>query len=93
MNTSALYCSVTDTLGEPLPGVTLMLQNKSKSDSMPITHVTNAKGKSTFADLMPSEYEITVSMVGFQTIKRILTISVNRDLYESFVMQTAPVRE
>ncbi|WP_046744743.1 carboxypeptidase-like regulatory domain-containing protein [Kordia zhangzhouensis] len=89
MEKASLHCLVTDTIGEPLPGVTLLLKNKSKSNAVPLTQVTNAKGKSTFVGLSFNEYELTVSMSGFQTVERMIRIQVGEtNITENIVMNT-----
>ena len=61
--------TVTDAEREILPGATVELSGEKLMGVMRSV-VTNEKGKFRFPNLMPGEYEITVTMQGFQTAKR-----------------------
>jgi outer membrane receptor protein involved in Fe transport len=61
--------TVTDAEREILPGATVELTGE-KLMGVTRSVVTNEKGKFRFPNLMPGEYEITVTMQGFQTAKR-----------------------
>jgi len=69
IRTGNIAGTVKDDTGAILPGATVELQGeKLLGGARSVT--TDNRGKFRFPNLMPGDYEITVSLEGFQTIKR-----------------------
>jgi len=69
IRTGTITGTVTDTEGEILPGATVGLSGEKLLGGVR-SIITNEKGKFRFPNLMPGEYELTVTLDGFQTTKR-----------------------
>jgi len=69
IRTGNITGTVTDEEREILPGATVELSGEKLMGGVRSV-TTNEKGKFRFPNLMPGEYEITVTMEGFQTAKR-----------------------
>jgi len=67
--TGSIKGTVTDTEGEVLPGATVELSGEKLMGGVR-SIITNDEGKFRFPTLTPGEYEITVTLEGFQTAKR-----------------------
>ena len=68
IRTGSIVGTVTDTTGEILPGATAELSGEKLLGGVR-SIITNEKGKFRFPNLMPGEYEVTVTLEGFQTAK------------------------
>ncbi|MDH4217987.1 MAG: TonB-dependent receptor [Candidatus Aminicenantes bacterium] len=68
IRTGTITGTVTDTDGVILPGATVGLSGEKLLGGVR-SIVTNEKGKFRFPNLMPGEYELTVTLAGFQTAK------------------------
>ena len=69
IRTGNIAGTVKDDTGAILPGATVELQGeKLLGGARSVT--TDNRGKFRFPNLMPGDYEITVSLEGFQTIQR-----------------------
>ncbi len=68
IRTGSIVGTVTDTTGEILPGATVELSGEKLLGGVR-SIITNEKGKFRFPNLMPGEYEVTVTLEGFQTAK------------------------
>jgi hypothetical protein len=69
IRTGTIKGTVTDTEGEILPGATVGLSGEKLLGGVR-SIITNEKGKFRFPNLVPGEYELTVTLEGFQTAKR-----------------------
>jgi hypothetical protein len=69
IRTGTITGTVTDTSGEVLPGATVELTGEKLLGGAR-SYLTNDRGKFRFPNLMPGEYEITISLEGFQSAKR-----------------------
>lgn len=69
ITTGALRGAVTDASGAVLPGVTVELTGPALIGG-PKTAVTDEKGQYRFPNLAPGVYAVTVSLSGFQTMRR-----------------------
>ncbi len=69
IRTGSIKGTVADTEGEFLPGATVELSGEKLMGGLR-SIITNDEGKFRFPNLMPGEYEVTVTMEGFQTAKR-----------------------
>ncbi|HDZ27180.1 MAG TPA: carboxypeptidase regulatory-like domain-containing protein, partial [Candidatus Aminicenantes bacterium] len=67
--TGSIRGIVTDTEGEFLPGATVELSGEKLMGGVR-SLITSEKGKFRFPSLTPGEYEVTVTMEGFQPSKR-----------------------
>jgi len=68
IRTGSIRGTVTDTEGEILPGATVeLVGEKLMGGTRSI--LTNDEGKFRFPNLMPGEYEVTITLEGFQTAK------------------------
>src|SRR4030043_1511761 len=68
IRTGSIMGTVKDAQGDVLPGVTVELSGEKLLGGVRSV-VTNEKGKFRFPNLMPGEYELTVTLEGFQTAK------------------------
>src|SRR4030042_3999647 len=68
VRTGSIMGTVKDAQGEVLPGVTVELSGEKLLGGVRSV-VTNEKGKFRVPNLMPGEYEVTVTLEGFQTAK------------------------
>ncbi len=64
LQTGNLYGEVTDSQGEPLPGVTLTLTGAGPT----LVQVTNAEGQFRFLSLAPGLYAVKAKLEGFSTV-------------------------
>jgi hypothetical protein len=69
IRTGSIRGTVSDAEGEILPGATVELAGKKLMGGVRSV-ITNEQGKFRFPNLMPGEYEITVTMESFQSAKR-----------------------
>jgi len=69
IRTGSIKGTVADTEGEFLPGATVELSGEKIMGGVR-SIITNDEGKFRFPNLLPGEYEVTVTMEGFQTAKR-----------------------
>src|SRR5689334_13603707 len=67
--------TITDPSGAVIAGATVMLKNRATGASQS-TH-TNSTGYYTFPFVQPSDYTVTVSASGFQSVSRNVTVSLN----------------
>jgi outer membrane receptor protein involved in Fe transport len=91
--TGTITGTVTDADGVILPGATVEVSGeKLMGGGRSVT--TNLKGKFRFPNLMPGEYEITVSLAGFQTAKRIeLEVNIGRTVTVDVILKQASLEE
>ncbi len=93
IRTGTIAGTVTDTEGEVLPGATVELSGEKLLGG---THsiITNEKGKFRFPNLMPGEYEITITLEGFQTTKRSkLRVNVASTITVDVILELATLEE
>lgn len=72
-STGNLYGTVTDTDGNPLPGVTVT----AESGGMRNTFVTEADGAYRFLRLTPGQYRVTASLEGMGSVTRAVDVTIN----------------
>ncbi|MFQ5721478.1 MAG: TonB-dependent receptor domain-containing protein [Candidatus Aminicenantales bacterium] len=91
--TGIIKGTVTDTEGGFLPGSTVTLSGKKLMGGTRSV-VTDEEGKFRFPSLMPGEYEITVSLEGFQTAKRTrLKVSAGGTVIVDVTLEQATLEE
>ncbi len=91
--TGSIRGTVTDTEGQPLPGATVGLSGEKLMGGMR-SLITNEKGKFRFPSLMPGEYEVTVTMEGFQPSKRTeLKVNIGGTTTVDFILNLATLEE
>ena len=91
--TGSLRGIVTDSEGEILPGATVELVGEKLMGGVH-SIITNDEGKFRFPNLIPGEYEITVTMEGFQTAKRTeLDVNIGGTTTVDVVLELASLEE
>lgn len=91
--TGSIRGTVTDSEGEILPGATVELSGEKLLGGARSV-ITNEKGKFRFPNLMPGEYEITVTLEGFQTTKRSrLRVNVAGTVTVDVILKLATLEE
>ncbi len=91
--TGSIRGTVTDSEGEILPGATVELSGEKLLGGARSV-ITNEKGKFRFPNLMPGEYEITVTLAGFQTTKRSrLRVNVAGTVTVDVILKLATLEE
>jgi hypothetical protein len=84
--------TVTDPSGAAVLDATVVLHNKGTNSQT--TQNTNAAGQYTFANVAPSEYQVTVKKVGFRTVEvAALTVDVAKSYALDFKMELGQVSE
>ena len=68
--------------GEPLPGVTLLLQNTSKGA------MTDVDGKFVIADISPGTYVVEVSHLGYFSVEKSITLAPAQELDLDLKLET-----
>ncbi len=93
IRTGTIAGTVTDSEGEILPGVTVGLSGEKLLGGMR-SIITNEKGKFRFPNLAPGEYELTVTLEGFQTAKRSkLRVNVHATITVDVILKLATLEE
>ena len=93
IRTGTITGIVTDSTGEILPGATVGLSGKKLMGGVR-SIITNEKGKFRFPNLMPGEYEITVTLAGFQTTKRSkLRVNIAGTITVDVILKLATLEE
>jgi len=93
VRTGSITGTVTDTEGQFLPGATVELSGEKLLGGVR-SIMTNDKGKFRFPNLMPGEYEITVTLQGFQTVKRTrLLVTIAGTVTADVTLNIATVEE
>ncbi len=93
IRTGTITGIVTAEEGEILPGAAVELSGEKLMGGAH-TVLTNDKGKYRFPNLMPGEYEITVTLGGFQTAKRTrLRVNIARTVTADVTLQLATLEE
>jgi len=91
--TGTIRGTVTDTEGEFLPGATVELAGEKLMGGVR-SIITNDEGKFRFPNLLPGEYEVTVTIEGFQTAKRTeLKVSIGGTTTVDVVLNLATLEE
>ena len=85
--TGALTGRVTDTAGAAVPGAAVRIVGT------PLTTVTDANGEFKFEGLKPGPYEISVSLTGFRTVTRTITVRSGSTEKVTIALQLAEVTE
>jgi len=93
IRTGTIAGTVTDTEGEILPGATVELSGEKLLGGVR-SFITNERGKFRFPNLMPGEYEVTVTLEGFQTTKRSkLRVNVASTVTVDVILKLATIEE
>jgi outer membrane receptor protein involved in Fe transport len=93
IRTGTITGTVTDESGEVLPGATVELSGEKLLGGAR-SYLTNEKGKFRFPNLMPGEYELTITLEGFQTAKRTeLDVNIGRTVTVDVVLNLASLEE
>jgi hypothetical protein len=93
IRTGTITGIVTDSTGEILPGATVGLSGKKLMGGVR-SIITTEKGKFRFPNLMPGEYEITVTLAGFQTTKRSkLRVNIAGTITVDVILKLATLEE
>lgn len=80
----ALYGSVVDAPGDPLPGVVITISKAS----FEIVQESNAIGEFRFLGLEPGTYTVTAEMEGFKTyVNKDVNIEIGRDTVLQITLQ------
>ncbi len=93
IRTGTITGTVTDEDGVFLPGATVELSGEKLLGGVHSV-VTNEKGKFRFPNLMPGEYELTISLAGFRTTKRSeLRVNVAGTVTVDVILEQATIGE
>jgi hypothetical protein len=91
--TGSIKGTVSDTEGEFLPGATVELSGEKLMGGVR-SIITSEQGKFRFPNLSPGEYEVTTTMEGFQTFKRIeLKVNIGGTLTVDVSLKAATLEE
>src|SRR4051812_7382775 len=90
-STGTIQGTVVDTQNAAVPGATVVITNTATGLSR--TLVTDAKGSYLAASLPPSPYTIEVTLPGFQTQMRSVTLQVSQTVSMDLQMSVAAVAE
>ena len=90
-STAALQGTVVDNQSAAVPGATVEIRNTATALSR--TLVTDASGSYVAASLPPGDYNIEVSLTGFQTKARTVTLEVGRSARADVQLSIASVAE
>lgn len=91
--TGAIRGVVRDPSGAPIPGVTVEITSEALIGG-PRAVVTGEEGLYRFPALPPGDYDLTVSLSGFTTVRRSgLRVVVGSTVTEDVVLEVAPVQE
>lgn len=86
LQTGALYGTVVDDQGAPLPGVTVTVSGQGA----PIVQVTDAQGRFRFPTLSPGSYRLDAQLEGFSSVEYPnITINVGRNTEIEVTMNAA----
>ncbi len=92
IRTGNIYGKITDTEGNPLPGVSVTLKGPQNA---PLTTVTGATGVYRFVSLSPNnEYEITAELSGFKkAIKTGVIVQLLANVEMNLTMEVGTLEE
>ncbi|GGE45896.1 iron complex outermembrane receptor protein [Pedobacter psychrotolerans] len=80
--TATLSGTVSDTDGQPLPYATISISNGKKSQ-------TDISGKFILNNLSSRKYSISISLIGYETLKKDIVLANDSTLNVAFVLQPA----
>ena len=91
--TGKITGTVSDTDGNPLPGVTVEISSPSMMAGVQ-AQITSHKGDYRFINLPPGTYKLVFKLEGFQTLDREnVKILVGKTVTENIVLQQATIKE
>lgn len=91
--TGKITGTVSDTDGNPLPGVTVEISSPSMMAGVQ-AQITSPNGDYRFINLPPGTYKLVFKLEGFQTLDREnVKISVGKTVTENIVLQQATIKE
>ncbi len=82
-----IFGLVTDSLGEPLPGVQVFLENTGKGS------MTDINGYYRIRNIRPGTYTVNIKMLGYVNQKRSITLSVHDSIQINFHHQSESIIE
>ncbi len=84
--TGSIEGNVTDPNGAAIPGAAVTIENTGTTAGFKRTIVTGDNGSFQLVRLSPGTYQVTVSMTGFQTSSRNVSVSVDKATSANFAL-------